>query len=95
MACRSEEKAQLAIDKIKEKCLLNQVPDDKIEFMQLDLASLKNVKNFISNFKKKNLSLNLLVCNAGIGHAPRERVETKDGHESMFQVKILFEFIKK
>ena len=44
------------------------LPDKEIdvEFMKLDLASFKSVKDFTIAFKEKNLPLNLLVNNAGI-----------------------------
>ena len=38
--------------------------------MKLDLASLESTKNFIENFKQKNLPLHLLICNAGIALVP-------------------------
>ena len=41
----------------------------KVEFMKLDLASLESTKNFVENFKQKNLPLHILICNAGIGFA--------------------------
>ena len=37
--------------------------------MKLDLGSLESTKNFIEDFKQKNLPLHLLICNAGIGFA--------------------------
>ena len=40
-----------------------------MEFMKLDLGSLESTKNFIGNFKQKNLPLHILICNAGIGFA--------------------------
>ena len=41
-----------------------------VEMMRLDLASLESTKNFIENFKQKNLPLHMLICNAGIGMVP-------------------------
>lgn len=38
-----------------------------LEFMKLDLASLKSVMEFIEEFKASGRSLHALVCNAGIG----------------------------
>ena len=37
-----------------------------MELMRLDLASLESTKNFIENFKQKNLPLHMLICNAGV-----------------------------
>ena len=41
-----------------------------VELMILDLASLESTKNFIENFKQKNLPLHLLICNAGVAMVP-------------------------
>lgn len=41
-----------------------------MEFMHLDLASLKSVKAFAEEFMGKDLSLNILVCNAGVFGGP-------------------------
>ena len=41
-----------------------------LEVMKLDLGSLESTKNFIENFKQKNLPLHILICNAGISMAP-------------------------
>ena len=38
--------------------------------MKLDLGSLESTKNFIENFKQKNLPLHILICNAGIAMVP-------------------------
>jgi len=37
-----------------------------VELMKLDLASLESTKNFIEDFKQKNLPLHMLICNAGV-----------------------------
>ena len=41
-----------------------------VELMRLDLASLESTKNFIENFKQKNLPLHMLICNAGLAMVP-------------------------
>lgn len=38
-----------------------------LEFMTLDLSSLRSVETFINNFKAKEPKLHVLLCNAGIG----------------------------
>lgn len=53
--------------------------------MPLDLASLKSVNSFCDEFKKRNLDLSVLVCNAGVMRPPK-RLETEDGLERQFQV---------
>ena len=47
-------------------------PDKSIsvEFMPLDLASLRSVKRFTEDYKQKGLPLHLLINNAGIGSVP-------------------------
>jgi len=42
----------------------------KVELMKLDLSSLQSTKQFIEDFKQKNLPLHLLICNAGICGVP-------------------------
>ena len=44
-----------------------------VELMKLDLASLESTKNFIENFKQKNLPLHILICNAGIVSIPHRK----------------------
>ncbi|XP_048765177.2 dehydrogenase/reductase SDR family member on chromosome X-like isoform X3 [Ostrea edulis] len=62
-----------------------------LEFMALDLASLKSVENFIDNFKAKEIKLHVLLCNAGIALHAQEY--TEDGFEIMFQVNYLGHFL--
>ena len=38
-----------------------------VEFMALDLSSLRSVETFISDFKAKEPKLHVFICNAGIG----------------------------
>jgi WW domain-containing oxidoreductase len=45
-------------------------PEASVEFMQLNLASLKSVKAFAEEVMAKELSLNILVCNAGVFGGP-------------------------
>jgi len=42
----------------------------EVELMKLDLSSLQSTKQFIEDFKQKNLPLHLLICNAGIALVP-------------------------
>ena len=41
-----------------------------LEYMQLDLSSFQSTKDFISTFKGRNLSLDILINNAGIAWVP-------------------------
>ncbi|KAH3781691.1 hypothetical protein DPMN_159593 [Dreissena polymorpha] len=74
-----------AIDRIHED-----FPNAKIDFIQLDLASLQSVKSFAEEFLSRDLPLHILINNAGIMMPPYE--ETVDGFESQFQVNFLSHF---
>jgi NAD(P)-dependent dehydrogenase (short-subunit alcohol dehydrogenase family) len=55
LACRSAERAQAAIEKIQKE-----VPDAKVEFLELDLGDLKQVKKAGEDFVKRGLPLHIL-----------------------------------
>ena len=74
LACRSMDKAVSAMDLI-----LKEFPDAKVEIMQLDLASLKSIKDFAQAFIKKFDRLDVLLNNAGIMMVPYG--VTEDGFE--------------
>ena len=57
----------------------------KVDVLELDLASLKSVKRFCKQFNNMGLSMDLVICNAGIMKPPK-RVLTQDGFEGQFQV---------
>ena len=61
--------SEQAIDRMKEE---GQAAgkEIKVELMKLDLSSLQSTKQFIEDFKQKNLPLHLLICNAGIALVP-------------------------
>ena len=73
---------------------LQQVPPYKeckhgiVEFQQLDLNSLKSVKQFCKSFNSSGRPLDILVCNAGI-MSPPQRLVSEDGLELQFQVSSL------
>ena len=58
-----------AIQLLKEEALAAG-KEVNVDLMKLDLASLESTKNFIEDFKQKNLPLHLLICNAGIALVP-------------------------
>jgi retinol dehydrogenase-12 len=60
LACRSEERTKPIIEE-----LIKTTGNSNIEFMKLDLSSLKSVREFVSQFKEKNLPLHVLINNAG------------------------------
>lgn len=46
----------------------NIITDDtlSVEFMKLDLASLKSTMEFVEEFKTSGRKLHVLICNAGV-----------------------------
>ncbi|MGY8701432.1 MAG: oxidoreductase [Candidatus Poseidoniales archaeon] len=85
MACRSEERAKLAQEKI-----INHQPDAKIDIEILDLASLKSVKGFSEKFHQKHDRLDILINNAGVMMTPKW--ETEDGFEYQIGINHLGHF---
>ena len=77
LACRSMDKAQLALDRIQ-----IEIPDAQAEIMQLDLSSLESVRQFAEAFKAKYDRLDVLLNNAGIMMVPYG--VTEDGFERQF-----------
>ncbi len=77
LACRSEEKARAAMDRIR-----GDVPDADLEFLSLDLDSLDAVRASAEAFMATGEPLNLLINNAGLVG----RGTTKDGFEKTFGV---------
>jgi NAD(P)-dependent dehydrogenase (short-subunit alcohol dehydrogenase family) len=69
------DKAQAARTQIVEE-----VADASAEVMQLDLASLKSIHQFVDKFKAKYDRLDVLLNNGGVMFLP-ERAETEDGFE--------------
>ncbi|CAK4082435.1 unnamed protein product [Aphanomyces euteiches] len=65
LACRSKTKTEPVIKAIQEAA-----PNANVEFMELDLMSLKSVQAFTDAFKARGLPLHLLVNNAGIAGVP-------------------------
>ena len=88
LACRNSTKAEEAVKKIKTetKC-------DRIETIELDLASLASIRAFAAELPRRNLPpLGALVCNAGVQFV-RRQTYTKDGFETTFGVNHLGHFL--
>lgn len=85
IACRDGNSAEKAIKEVKEE-----FPDAKVDFMKLDLGSLKSVQTFAKNFKEKELPLHILINNAGIMHPPYGT--TEDGFELQLGINHLGHF---
>jgi NAD(P)-dependent dehydrogenase (short-subunit alcohol dehydrogenase family) len=67
------------------------IPNASLDLMICDLSSIKSIKQFIANVRKKYSKLDLLFNNAAVMKA--KRTETQDGFEMMFQVNYLAPFI--
>ena len=61
-----------------------------VDFMKLDLGSLKSIQTFAKNFKEKGLPLHILINNAGIMCPPYGT--TQDGFELTFGINHLGHF---
>jgi NAD(P)-dependent dehydrogenase (short-subunit alcohol dehydrogenase family) len=77
MACRNKQKAEAAMQKIRER-----TPDAKLEFIELDLASLASVERFAEAFRASQDRLDLMINNAGVMIPPFGT--TEDGFELQF-----------
>lgn len=73
--------------------ILKEIPDQMIEVLKLNLASLESVRDFVKEFKQLNSPpLYGLICNSGI--LIREGMEkSKDGYELTFAINHLGHFL--
>ena len=78
VASRRKDKGEEAVVSI-----LQVAPDATVEQMQLDLANLNSVSEFVTAFTDRSDRLDMLINNAGV-MMPREREETADGFELQF-----------
>ncbi|WP_196888815.1 oxidoreductase [Aureivirga sp. CE67] len=78
MAVRNLEKGREAVNKIK-----SEVPNAKLDLMQLDLGDLNSIKEFSEKFKSKYSKLHVLINNAGV-MMPVSKQITKQGFELQF-----------
>ena len=76
LACRNEEKANVALARIRE-----QVPNAKVKYAHLDLADLSTIKPLVDLVKKDSGRIDILINNAGF-FPDEKRLETKDGFEN-------------
>jgi NAD(P)-dependent dehydrogenase (short-subunit alcohol dehydrogenase family) len=77
MACRNLEKANLAASEIRLG-----TKDAQLDIIQLDLADLSSVHQFVETFKSRYTKLDLLINNAGVMIPPFTK--TADGFELQF-----------
>lgn len=85
MACRSEEKARLAMEHIR-----MEAPGANLAFVPLDQADLFSVRECAEQVMRDEPRLDVLVNNAGVMVPPLER--TVQGHELQFGVNHLAPF---
>jgi NAD(P)-dependent dehydrogenase (short-subunit alcohol dehydrogenase family) len=85
LAARDERKGQDAVQRIK-----RQVPQSKVRFVQLDLASLRSIRAFAERLSAEP-RIDLLVNNAGVMSIP-QREMTEDGFEKQFGTNYLGPF---
>ena len=76
LACRSAERTRPVVEEVIEV-----TGNKNVEFLPLDLSSLKSVAAFVEAFKAKNLPLHILLNNAGMGGP---FTLTADGIEGQF-----------
>ncbi len=86
VACRSEEKALSAIERMKA-----QGGTGELVYGHLDLASLSSVKGFSERVLATESRLDLLINNAGIMIPPPSK--TEDGFEVQFGVNFIGHFV--
>uniref|UniRef100_A0A8C7WX91 Dehydrogenase/reductase (SDR family) member 13b.1 n=1 Tax=Oryzias sinensis TaxID=183150 RepID=A0A8C7WX91_9TELE len=84
LACRSKQRGEAALEDVRRVTGSTQVL-----FMQLDLGSLKSVRNFAETFLKTESRLDILINNAGLYMQGR----TEDGFGMMFGVNHLGHFL--
>jgi len=86
MAARNLDKGNTAVADIRAT-----TGSDKVELLQLDLASLESVRKAAAEFLGKHDALHLLVNNAGIMTTRQEK--TRDGFEATMGVNHLGHFL--
>ena len=85
VACRNEEKAIMAIERMKADG-----GTGELVYEHLDLSSLASVKAFADHIIKAESRLDLLINNAGIMIPPPSK--TEDGFETQFGVNFVGHF---
>ncbi len=86
MACRNLTKANLVGEAIKRES-----GNAQIEVMQLDLTSLRSIRELVGQFREKHQQLNVLINNAGIMCGGGG--ETEDGFNKVMATNYLGPFL--
>ncbi|KAK5175562.1 short-chain alcohol dehydrogenase [Saxophila tyrrhenica] len=77
LAGRSKDKADKAIEEIKQA---HPSSDGRLEFLQVDLADLASIKPSVDSFMQKEQRLDVLTNNAGV-MVPPDGSKASQGHE--------------
>lgn len=92
LACRDTEKAEKAVDEIKETVRSeNNEPLGELLVKKLDLSSLLSIKQCAKDILQTEERINILVNNAGIMMCPKSK--TEDGFELQFGTNHLGHFL--
>jgi len=86
MLSRTKDEGDRAFLEVKKE-----IPNASLDLMICDLASMRSIQSFITEFKGKYSKLDLLFNNAAV--MKQKRTVTEDGFEMMFQVNYLAPFI--
>ena len=87
MLCRNPQKAQNAIDSIKQK-----QPDADLVFVQLDLSSLESVRQTSEAINNQVDKIDALICNAAVAQIAVQK-RTDDGFERQMGVNYYGHFL--
>jgi len=88
LACRGKDKTDKAAEEIRKTIGST---SGSVEFLELDLMDLDNVRTFAKNFLALNIPLHYLILNAGVMNTPYRK--TKQGYESQFGTNHLGHFL--
>ncbi|ORZ41239.1 hypothetical protein BCR44DRAFT_47828 [Catenaria anguillulae PL171] len=92
LCCRSQERANEAIAKIKSEIETANIPDaGTLEFLALDLQSLKSCEAAARTLLSRKQTIHVLINNAGIMATPFAL--TKDGIEAQFATNYMGHFV--
>lgn len=86
IACRDKIRGESALVDIRKES-----GSDKVYFLQLDLASLKSIRDFSKKFHQLESKLDILINNAGVMACPKS--STEDGFEMQIGVNHLGHFL--
>lgn len=86
IACRSTERGNAARNDI-----IHRSKSSNVHYRQLDLASMKSIRKFVTEFVAEESQLHILINNAGVFACPQS--QTEDGFEMQFGVNHLGHFL--